>query len=352
MRGAVVERVALVLLGMAFAAAWVSFRINLNGGLADYRVFEIAAEHWREPYDQAMYLQSGMFNGKTADAGQVLFAYPPTFLLFAKPFSLLPYAPGLIAWATLGYGAFLLVAGFIHLRASWLLIAAPVAVIFFVGFGGPPIHHPILDSVQVGQTSLWTGAGMIAAGLLLDKRPAWAGVLLAIVACIKPTAALVAPFVLWGRGRGVVAAALTGLGLVALTLPLGPQLWLEWLATTRTFAGGTYQLQPAAAVDHIAWQAAMVALGAWFALRNRDLPGLIVGGILCTPYLMPYDLAALTALGAAWVAELSRDWRLAAIGAVLLLGLVVNAAVLAMMCAAILATTIWLRPQAPATAPS
>lgn len=327
------ERLLLVSTGMALAAAWVVFRIDLNGPAADYKVFEIAAQHWRAPYDRAVYLAPGMFAGQTAAGGQVLFAYPPTFLLLAKPFSLLPFAWGMTAWTAISYGLFLLAASFLHLRAAWLLILAPVAMVFFVGFGGPPLHHPILEGVGAGQTSHWTGAGLIAAGLLLDRRPALAGALLAFVACIKPTAVLVAPFVLWGRWRAMAAAVLTGVGLVAATLPLaGAGLWLEWLDAGRAFAGGTYQLQPAALVDHPAFAILLFVAGAWFALRDRQLPGLLVGGILCTPYMMPYDLAALTALGAAWMAGGRKNWQLALVGMVLLLGLVGDAAALLAVC--------------------
>jgi hypothetical protein len=312
------ERIALVAVGVSLAAAWLWFRMEPPAGReTDFSVFRIAAEHLTAPYDIASYRE---LHPKAP--GTTLFAYPPTFLLLAYPFSLLPYAVGLFLWVGLSYGLFLLSASYLHLRAAWLLVIAPFGMILGVGFGLPFLHEPILNGISTGQTAHWTAAGLIAAGLLLDRRPALAGALLAVVACIKPTAALIAPFVLLGRWRALWSSILVGVGLIVATLPLGPHLWLEWYSATTAFSGGSYQMQPAALFHNLAWQVALIAIGIVFAVTNRQLPALLVGAILCTPYLMPYDLAALCALGTMWIAQARSNWLLAAAGSALLLGLV------------------------------
>jgi hypothetical protein len=336
-----VERLLLVATGVALVAAWTAFRLQLNGAMTDYRVFDLAGDHWRAPYDQSIYFQPGAFGGKTADAVPAMFAYPPTFLLLAKPFSLLPYGTALLAWVSISYGAFLLAASYLHRRAAWLLVVVPFAFVLAVGLGAQLPHQPVLHAFNTAQTSLWVGAGLIGAGLLLDRRPLLAGALLAAVACLKPTAVLAAPFVLWGRWRAMFAAIAFGLGGVALTLPLGPHLWLDWLQAGRAFEGGSYQLQPQKLFDHPAWTLAMVLTGAAFAWRDRGVAGLLLGAILCTPYMMPYDLAALCALGGAWLAGWRSNWPLALIGAALSLGLAMNTAALtAVSLLAILALTL------------
>lgn len=312
------ERALLVAVTAGLSTAWLLSYDASPAGEADFNVFYQAALHWREPYapESTAGLPAWMQNGRSP------FAYPPTFLLLALPFTLLPYFTAYLVWTVGSFALFVLAASFLNLRAAWLLALSPFAVLLAIGFGAPVVYQPLLYGLMTGQTAFWTGAGLIGAGLLLDKRPAWAGVLLAIVACLKPTAALVAPLILWGRWRGVAAAVLTGLGLVLASLPLGPHLWLEWLDAARAFKGGVLQLQPGGVFDHILWQVLLVGLGGWFAWRERNLAGLLVGGVLCAPYLMPYDLAALAALGVSRIGRPPAQWALAAFGVVLILGLV------------------------------
>ncbi|HEY0650786.1 MAG TPA: glycosyltransferase family 87 protein [Phenylobacterium sp.] len=325
------ERVLLVAVAAGLSVAWLLTYDASPSGEADFNVFYQAALHWREPYapESTVGLPAWMQNGRSP------FAYPPTFLLLALPFTLLPYFTAYVVWAVGSFALFVLAASFLNLRAAWLLALSPFALLLAIGFGAPVTYQPLLYGLMTGQTAFWTGAGLIGAGLLLEKRPAWAGALLAIVACLKPTAALVAPLILWGRWRGLTAAVLTGLGLVLASLALGPHLWLEWIAAARAFKGGVLQLQPAAVFDHVLWQVALVALGGWFAWRERNLAGLLVGGVLCAPYLMPYDLAALTALGVSRIGRQPQHWALAAFGAALVVGLVGNAVSVLIGCVAV-----------------
>jgi hypothetical protein len=333
-----VERILLVLAAAGAASAWL-FTYPTMDGTADFNVFYQAAKHWRTAYDASGGLPEYMRNGRSP------FAYPPTFLFLAWPFAQFDFVPAYIAWSAGSFALFVLAASFLHLRAAWLLVVTPFLVLLSFGFGVPVVYQPILYGVMTGQTAFWTGAGLIAGGLLLDKRPAWAGVILALVACIKPTAALAAPFVLIGRWRGFFAAGLTGVGVALASLAFGPDRWVEWVSAVGKFGGGKLQLQPSVLMPGPLWATLLGALGVVYALRERNVTGLLVGTILMSPYLMPYDLSALCALGAAWVANLLRQPFLALVGVALLAGLVAAPLPLLVALIVIVGSTL-LRPQA------
>src|SRR5262249_35509775 len=142
------------------------------------------------------------------------FVYPPTFLLLAAPFGQLPLALAYPLWAGLGLALFM---------AACTAMARPTwanAILF--------LTPPVVFAAAAGQSATWLGAAMIGGCLLLDRRPALAGALLAIAACLKPQAMVMAPLLLWGRWRAMGAAVAAGCGLVAASLLFGPQLWLEW----------------------------------------------------------------------------------------------------------------------------
>jgi hypothetical protein len=318
----VIGRALLVGAAFVLSAAWL---IAYDaGGETDFNIFYQAALHWRDPYapEALAGLPGWMQNGRSP------FVYPPTFLLLVKPFTLLPYEVAYIAWSAGSLSLFLLAASFLSQRAAWILLASPFAVLLAIGFGAPVTYQPILFGLMTGQTAFFTGAGLIFAGLALEKHPRLAGVLLALVVCLKPTAALVAPVLLLGNPRGLVAAILAGSAAVLVSFVLGPALWLDWLQALRGFPGGVVQLQPAKAVPHAAWQVALVLLGVLLAWRERNLTGLLVGTVLCAPYLMPYDLSALAALGLS-KSMTPRNWPLIALGAALAAGVVFNSAILA-----------------------
>src|SRR5262245_18441765 len=94
---------------------------------------------------------------------------------------------------------------------------------------------PVVFAVAPGQSTPFVGAAAIGGCLLLERRPALAGVLLALAACIKPQAMVMAPLVLWGRWPAMGAAAGAGLALVGASLVFGLDPWLEWPAAVTRF---------------------------------------------------------------------------------------------------------------------
>jgi Glycosyltransferase family 87 len=261
----------------AFAAHW-----KLADEPADFLAFWIAAQHTASPYDLTW-----MREYQGTDRIGLPFVYPPTLLLFIYPFGLLPLDIAYSLWSGLGLAALVLAATYIaRLGAPFLLLSAPPMI-----------------ATAFGQTSLLIGAAMVSGMTLLDRRPRLAGAVLALAACVKPQAMLAAPIVLWGRWTAVRSAAVTGAGLILLSLIFGPARWIEWYEAASTFDRWFPHVKlvnPLSVLDHPLWKLGVVALGLALASR-RNLAGLAAGSICLSPYVQLYDLAALTVVGAAWM---------------------------------------------------
>jgi hypothetical protein len=276
---------------------------------ADFYVFWTAGRHATAPYDPAII---AALQAQFHISGQVPFAYPPTFLLLIWPFAQAPLALAYPLWTGLSAALFFYAAA--HLvRPAWLTLGLFIA-------------PPVVLAIAPGQTSLIVGAAMIGGWMTLKDRPALAGVLFAVAACIKPQAMLLAPIVLWGHWRAMRWALLAALGLALASLVFGPDLWLQWpraLASFNHVAPGTNRINPSALADS-PWLAAPLALlGVWLAWRWRDLTGLIAGGLCLTPYAHQYDLAPLAPIALNWLADYKRQgFGRAVAGAALLAGLV------------------------------
>ena len=301
-------RVSL-LLGLAtFLVATGLAVARVGHGAPDFYVFWAAARHWQAPYDPAVItqLQAAIHLGGTWP-----FAYPPTFLLLAWPFTLMPMTLAYGLWTGLSSGLFVSVASRM-IRPAW-----GAAVLLVV--------PPVFFSAMLGQTTLLVGAAMIAGWRVIDRRPVLAGALFAVAACIKPQAMILAPIVLWGRWRTLGWMAAAGVALIGASLAFGLERWLEWpraLADFSRIAPLADRANPSALIDSPWWAAAMAVLGLGFAWMNRNLLGMVGGALLATPYAHGYDLAPLAPLAAAWVFDYRRQgWGLAGAGAALLAGL-------------------------------
>jgi hypothetical protein len=309
-------------LGLAFATFLIAAGLaaaRLGHGAPDFDVFWAAARHWRAPYDPAVVTQLEAALGLH---GTWPFAYPPTFLLFVYPFALLPLKLAYPLWTGLSSALFVF-AGSRLIRPTWAtaaLLAAP----------------PVFFSAMLGQTTLAIGAAMIGGWLTLERRPALAGVLFAIAACIKPQAMILAPIVLWGRWRTLGWMAGAGLATIAASLAFGFGRWLEWPHALTAFAAiapGADRANPSALIAGPWWTALVAAFGLVFAWRNRNLVGMVGGALCLTPYAHDYDLAPLAPMAAMWLfAPRKHGWGQAAAGGALLAGLVATpAAVLAFL---------------------
>ncbi|HEY1426863.1 MAG TPA: glycosyltransferase family 87 protein [Caulobacteraceae bacterium] len=308
----------LALAAGAFAIAYALAAWRIGHGAPDFYVFWTAAQHWRTPYDPAIVAQ---LQASIHLSGVWPFAYPPTFLLVAWPFAQAPLGVAYPLWTGLESAAFIFAAA--HLvKPAWATAALALApVVFF--------------SAELGQTSLIVGAAVIGGWVLRDRRPALAGLLFGIAACIKPQAMLLAPIVLWGRWRMLGAMAAACAALVIASLGFGWRRWLEWphaLAAFHALVPQTDRINPAALVGGppalaLGWTMLIGACGVVLAARSRDLVGLVAGALCVTPYAHAYDLAALAPLALAWlVAPRQHGWGRAATGGALLAGVVATPA--------------------------
>ena len=302
-----VVRPALAVL--AFAVWSVFAAVHAHVKPADFYVFWDAARHTGAPYDPALITR---LEAQLHITGAWPFVYPPTFLLLVWPFAQLPLALAYPLWT--GVSAALFVYAAAHLvKPSWATLALFIA-------------PPVVLAISPGQTSLLVGAAMIGGWLMRDKRPALAGVLFALAACIKPQAMILAPVVLWGHWRLVRWAVIAGLALVLASFVFGPGLWLQWphaLADFSHVTPATDRVNPSALAASPWLAAALALLGIYIAWTWRDLTGLVAGALCLTPYAHQYDLTPLAPLALTWLIERGRyGWGRAICGAALLAGLV------------------------------
>ena len=172
------------------------------------------------PYDMPRHFerQRELFG---ADAAIYTWNYPPFFLGAAGLLALLPYLAALLVWQAATFAGYLAAIGGI-LRPRLALLAAAAFPAVYSNFG-----H--------GQTGFLV-AGLMGGGLmLLDRRPALAGVLLALVA-IKPQFGPLIPIALaaGGRWRAFAAATITVIAAeLERVLPLERGVLLNdaWAAT-------------------------------------------------------------------------------------------------------------------------
>lgn len=231
--------------------------------------------------------------------------YPPPFLLLAGLLALLPYLPALALWqGTTLAGAVATARTIAPGRGTALAVLAAPATFVCLGHG---------------QNAFLT-ASLLAGGLaLLDRRPWTAGLLLGCLV-YKPQFAVLLPVVLIAAGnrRAFLGAAISSLGLVAITLAIwGWPVWeafRESLTITRTIiieAGTTgwekivttfaaarapgapvplaYALQALSTVLAVAG-AGIAARWASPAVRGAAA---CCAALLSTPYALDYDLVIL-----------------------------------------------------------
>src|SRR5471032_991381 len=233
MRGPTLEmRMRLTVALGAFAVAYGLSAARMGHGAPDFYVFWTAGQHWQTPYDPAIIarLQASLHL-----SGTWPFAYPPTFLLLVWPFAQLPLSIAYPLWTGLSCGVFFFAAAHLVRPSYAVALLAITPVVFY--------------AAELGQTALPVGAAMIGAWLMRDNRPALAGVLLGLAACIKPQALVLAPIVFWGRWRMLGWMFATGAALVAASLMFGWQRWAEWphaLAAFRALVPATDRINPTA----------------------------------------------------------------------------------------------------------
>ena len=251
--------------------------------------------------------------------------YPLFTLPAFWPLAQLPYFWALAIW-TVGLFAFFarVTLGEVERdKRTYALIAlmlAPACLINAVG----------------GQMGFLSAALFLGGILAIDRRPILAGVLFGLLT-FKPQLGLLLPFVLltlraW---RVIVAAAVTAIVLVAVTIPVfGIEAWRHYLDVAgghqvlllerfsgfyttmmaSVFAGArTFGLSYTAAMTiQIAVAVPVIAASCWAVRRTTDPCRrafvLACAAPLITPYTFNYDLTALSA-GLVWILAGRLPWR-------------------------------------------
>lgn len=249
---------------------------------------------------------------------QLIWSYPPTFLLLLLPAAWLPYLASWTIWTLLGLAGYLLIIRRIapHHLIIWWALAFPGAFQNF-GYGQNGFLSVIL-----------LGGGL----LMLRSNPFLGGLLLGLFS-YKPHLFVLAPLALLaGRRWRALAGLLTGaLGLaLASVWVLGPNIWRVFLGSLHSSwqivgrgqvgAGGTLPLIKVPSVFaalrlagvgtpwSLGVQAAVSLVAAaaviWVWARRAPLAlssaVLVLGILLFTPYDFVYDLTLL-ALPLAWL---------------------------------------------------
>jgi len=197
------------------------------------------------------------------------FFYPPVFLLLCQGLARLPYLVSFGVWvvATTGlcYGAIRRILP--DRRHFWLFASFPC----------------LFWTVGLGQNALLTAGLLGSATLVLDRRPALGGGLLALIA-YKPHFLLLVPVALicgrqWRALSGFVAMLLLLAG--AVTLAYGPGIWTVFLAhadeTRHVFEYGRIPF-----TSPVSSFAAARLLGGpvWLAYGAQGLAALAAAGIV------------------------------------------------------------------------
>lgn len=280
-------------LGTDFTMIWSAGRMALDGQAA--RIYDLAAIG-----------AAGKATHGTEAVPVFGWHYPPVFLLVAAPLAAMPFLASLVLWQVASLGA--------ALAAAWRILPSRDALLAGLGFPA------VFVCLAHGHNAFLTAALFTGGLLLLERRPLLAGLLLGCLA-YKPQFALILPVALaaGGHWRAIGGAALSGLGLAALSLALfGPGPWHAFLATaaeTRVLvvengATGWYKIGSAfawarmlgasvAAAYMVQGVVAAGAVGAtawlWHARAPFRLRAacLLLGSLLATPYLLDYDLVLL-----------------------------------------------------------
>ncbi len=197
---------AMGLAGTDFLAFWGAGHVTVAGDPA--AAYDIGVQER---------VQTG-----TGSQGWFAFVNPPPFLFAAAPFGALPFPVAWIAWVVATYALW-----------AWASITAfprlwPIALVF----------PGALIAAGHAQTGLLTGALLVGAAALIDRRPIAAGLLIGAL-IIKPHLAILLPFWLaaGGRWRAFVAAGASVAGLIGLSwLVFGTQTLLAYTTSWQASA--------------------------------------------------------------------------------------------------------------------
>ena len=282
----------------------------------DFLVFHAAAYAFFEGklaavYDTAAitHLQNTLYTSRLPhELGFRPFLYPPLWLLDVLPFGLLPVGLAIAAFLVLTGGIFA-----VSLRALDLRWEAVLAIL---------VAPASVWVVIAGQNSFLSAALLYGGMALLDRRPAFAGLLLGLLAYKPQIWALIPLALLAARAwRPLVALTATVALLSLATLLLfGSDSWLAFFSAARGASTGAAALEmyervrdhmttlyaagkmlglsdgPAMALQ-VGGAALAVCAVTWAFARYRlssELTAILVAGMfLISPYTLNYDMLLL-----------------------------------------------------------
>jgi arabinofuranan 3-O-arabinosyltransferase len=236
-----------------------------------------------------------------------LYGYPPVALLLTLPLAGLPYIPALILWSALGV---LLCAFTIQRHTGWRWA--------WMATFGPPAAFLNLFS---GQNGYFT-AVLLAGGLVLvERRPATAGILLGML-CYKPQMGILVPVALLAGAHWrafLSATTMVSLLVLASAILLGPDTWTGFFGQApltrdmmETAGRGIWHRMPTVfcamrllganlavaygiqAISTLLAGAAVVFLWRKSCALNIRVAALGLAAFLATPYAWDYDMIILT----------------------------------------------------------
>jgi alpha-1,2-mannosyltransferase len=287
-------------MGMDFYCFWSAGRLAIEGRVLDIFDPKILA----------------VFQQQTLNAQQgwsLPWFYPPLLLLFvSSAFALLPYK--------LAYFAYLLISifGYYYLTRRFFPTIKPLYILSF-----PAFWFNLLS----GQNGLLTAVILIGGLIALERRPATAGAILALLS-YKPQLCLVLPVFLVAerRWRAIFTGSVTLIALIATaTIVWGADVWTAFLAglkTAQNFNQLDNKIRPeslahfygtlkAVGVDHrtamianylFAAVALCAALRVCLRTNDRTIISsvIILTTLLASPHLMYYDFVVTGAV-IAWL---------------------------------------------------
>lgn len=287
-------------LGGDFINYWSGARLATQGQTS------LAYDHrWFHAFEQATLGPGSSFK---------IYGYPPIAMLLSLPLAPFGFVAALILWTLAGAA---LCFALLRRLVGWR--AAAVAVV-----GAPAAFL----NIQTGQNGYFTAALLAGGLMLIERRPAVAGICLGCLA-YKPQLALLLPLALAAGGtwRAFAAAAATVAALTLASLVLfGPATWagffdqmvlqrqlLEygtsfWHRMPTVFAAARVLGAPIA-LSYLAQlvsgaAAALAVVAVWRSPPPTELKAaaLVLAAFLATPYAWDYDMVALI-FAAAWLAR-------------------------------------------------
>jgi arabinofuranan 3-O-arabinosyltransferase len=249
------------------------------------------------------------------------YVYPPTMLLLFAPIARLPYVTGFFIWMGTTLCLYLLALHEILPSITLLLLAlAPL---------------PAADSFLSGGT-VFLMAGLLGLSLnLMIRRPYLSGMCLGVLTYKPQFVIFFSLALLATRQWRVIAGAITSATLLAgaVAWVLGPNAWLLYWRVSREMNPATvlpppfafaYVNQTVFGLMHQAGAGSVATWGVHLAVAlvttilacliwNRPVPQSVkaaafsIGALITTPYMLAYDLAALSVPAAFLLADAIRS---------------------------------------------